>query len=436
MDGRGPLLLRLLRLGLPIAIGRSGVVGMGVVDMIVVGQLRPGELAHQALGWSLNGPALLGGIGLLLGVQVLAARAVGAGQVDAAGPIWRRGLVIALVAGAVVCAVVWLAAGPMLQALGVEPVLARRGAAVAAVLTLAVPAHLAFMASAKLMEALERPVPGAVVMWVANAVNLALNLAFVPQHGAVGSAWATVLSRLFLSLALPAVMLADPAVRRWGLARTAHSGFGYGPLLAIGAAAAASAVVEAAAFAAIGVIAARAGGAVPAAIWTIATGGLVTLAYLLAQGLATAAIVLVSEAVGAGEPEKAAGVGWTAIAATVVAMAACGAGCVAFAPAVAAAFAAAGPVQGALAAAMGLIALLMIPDGGQGAAEAVLRARGDNWFPTALRFVAFVVVAPLLALRLAQPGPGAASGVLLAIILVGTAALLAMLARLAWITRR
>ena len=58
---------RLLRLAAPVAVGRLGVVGMGVVDAVVVGQSAPGELAHQALGWTINGPALLGGIGLLFG---------------------------------------------------------------------------------------------------------------------------------------------------------------------------------------------------------------------------------------------------------------------------------------------------------------------------------------------------------------------------------
>ena len=60
----GQLASRLVRLSVPISIGRFGVIAMGVVDTIVVGQLAPHQLAWQALGWTLTGPALLGGIAL------------------------------------------------------------------------------------------------------------------------------------------------------------------------------------------------------------------------------------------------------------------------------------------------------------------------------------------------------------------------------------
>ena len=98
-DPLGPLVQRLIGLAVPVAIGRLGIVGMGLVDTVVVGQIAPHELAHQALGWTINGPALIGGIGLLLGVQVLAARVIGEGRREAAGAIWRRGLITAGAAG-------------------------------------------------------------------------------------------------------------------------------------------------------------------------------------------------------------------------------------------------------------------------------------------------------------------------------------------------
>ena len=46
------LLERLLRLAWPVTLARLGIMGMGVVDAIVVGQLAPSELPHQALGWA------------------------------------------------------------------------------------------------------------------------------------------------------------------------------------------------------------------------------------------------------------------------------------------------------------------------------------------------------------------------------------------------
>ncbi|HVM99104.1 MAG TPA: MATE family efflux transporter, partial [Caulobacteraceae bacterium] len=271
----------------------------------------------------------------------------------------------------------------------------------------------------------------AVAMWIANGVNLALNLALVPGGGAIGSAWATVLSRLLLALALPAYMLAVGPVRRLLAGPAAVGGSGYGPLLRIGAAAALSGLVESSAFSAMAVIAARHGGAVAVAVFTVATGSLLTLVYLLAQGLATAAVVLVSEAMGAGNEQIAARIGWTALALTFAATGACGAACLALSPQVARAFTADGATQAGLVSTMGLIALLMIPDGGQGPADATLRARGQNWFPTAARFIAFVLLAPLLAIWLAPRMAHPAEGVLLALLIASTAALAALVARMA-----
>ena len=202
---------RLLRLAGPVAIGRLGVVGMGIADAVVVGQIAPRQLAHQALGWTINGPALLGGIGLLFGVQILTARLAGAGRANEIGAIWRRGLAMAATAGLLVCAVVW-SLGPLpLIAFGVAPPLARSSTTVAAVLSISIPFHLAFVASTVFLEALERPMPGAVRCGLANGVNLALIR--LRASLAIGSASATVLSRFFLAAAIIVFILSAPSLR-------------------------------------------------------------------------------------------------------------------------------------------------------------------------------------------------------------------------------
>jgi MATE family multidrug resistance protein len=46
----------LLRIAGPVALARLGIIGMALVDTIVVGQLAPDELPHQALGWAPTAP--------------------------------------------------------------------------------------------------------------------------------------------------------------------------------------------------------------------------------------------------------------------------------------------------------------------------------------------------------------------------------------------
>ena len=63
-----PLVRALLRLAGPVALARLGVMAMGVVDTIVVGQLAPKQLGYLALGWAPTSVVLVTGLGLLFGI--------------------------------------------------------------------------------------------------------------------------------------------------------------------------------------------------------------------------------------------------------------------------------------------------------------------------------------------------------------------------------
>jgi MATE family multidrug resistance protein len=77
----------------------------------------------------------------------------------------------------------------------------------------------------------------------------------------------------------------------------------------------------------------------------------------------------------------------------------------------------------------------MIPDGGQVVAAAVLRARGDNWFPTASHVLAYVLVMPPLAFWLGEMLGRGVGGLLEAIMWASVLSVGVLIARLAWLTR-
>ncbi|MEZ5961600.1 MAG: MATE family efflux transporter [Hyphomonadaceae bacterium] len=238
----------LLRIAGPVALARLGIIGMALVDVIVVGQLAPDELPHQALGWAPTAVFLVAAIGLLQGVQVLAARSIGEGNKQGAGVALRRGLILALVAGAVSAVLMWLSGERTFTVFGIEHELAGPSTPVMNVLALSIPLHLLYIAGTFFLEAIKKPGISTVVMWLANGVNLALNLWWVPEHGAVGSAWATVGARVFLAgtLLVCIYLLRDGVA--FGVRKSKGApGPSYGGLLAVGAAAVSQAV-EAGAF--------------------------------------------------------------------------------------------------------------------------------------------------------------------------------------------
>jgi MATE family multidrug resistance protein len=58
----------------------------------------------------------------------------------------------------------------------------------------------------------------------------------------------------------------------------------------------------------------------------------------------------------------------------------------------------------------------MLPDGSQVVASSALRARGDNWFPTASHLLAYALVMPALGYWLAEVKAQGVAGLMSAIL--------------------
>ncbi|MGE0830979.1 MAG: MATE family efflux transporter [Hyphomonadaceae bacterium] len=421
----------LLKLAWPVALARLGIMGMGLVDVIVVGQLAPASLPHQALGWAPTGVMLVTGIGLLTGVQVLAARAIGAGNPQDAGGAWRRGMIVSLIAGAIAAALMWLGGARIFTIFGITPDLAEPSADVMRILALSVPLHLCYCATAFFLEAIQRPMASMIVMWGANAINLALNLMLVPEYGAVGSAWATFGARIVLAggLAIWVLSLRDGA--KFGV-RSRPSGPSFRALLAIGAAAAVSQAAEAGAFSAMTILAGRISGEAVAAYQILLN--LLALVFMIALGLSTATAVLTSEAIGRKAPAEAARASWMGLLLNTGFMLLAALLVLVAAPVIGRVYTADLSLAAFIASLMWLAAAIMPPDGGQVVTAAALRARGDNWFPTASHIFAYAFVMPALAFWLAEMQGMGVAGLMLAIFWSSVVSVGVLLARL-WALR-
>jgi MATE family multidrug resistance protein len=390
----------LLRLAGPVALARLGIIGMAISDVVVVGQLAPHELPHQALGWAPTAVFLVAAIGLLQGVQVLAARSLGENNPQGAGVVLRRGLVLALIAGAVSVALMWWGGDRLFSSFGVEPDLVGPSARVMEVLALSIPLHLLYIAGAYFCEAIKKPAVSTIIMWLANAVNLGLNLLFVPAHGAIGSAWATVGARLFLSVGLLIWIFLLPDGAAYGVRKLGAAGYGYTALLGVGVASAVSQAVEAGAFSGMTVIAGRLGANVVAAYQILLN--LMAFVFMIALGMAAATAVLVSEAVGRQAPGDAARAGWTGIGLNELSMIGAAVALLLFAVPIGRAYTADAQLAALISSLIWICAIALHPDGAQVVTASALRARGDNWFPTFSHILAYAVVMPTLGYWFAE----------------------------------
>jgi MATE family multidrug resistance protein len=401
-------LAELLKLAGPVVASRLGVMVMGLTDALVVGRYSAEQLGFHALAWAPTSVVVTMAIGLLTGVQVMTARAMGEGRRDRTGAVLRRGLSYSLWLG-VGAMLLLLAGGPaFLRALGLEPGLAAGAARALTVFSLCLPATCLSVAAGSWLEGLSKPGPAAWLMWIANGVNLALDLLLVPGTfglpalGAVGGAWATTGARTFLAVATLAYIAVMPEARALGVfARPPRDRAAEAEQRRIGFGAGSSNFFETAAFASMNVIAGWIG-ALTVAAWAIVL-NVVAIIFMIPLGLATATAVRVGAAYGAREPQA---LRRRALVAFAVSLAFGGMVSLLVWPAAgwivtgytrdAETLAMAGP-------ALALSCLFLIPDALQVVIAQALRARGDVWAPTFTHLASYGLAMAPLAWWLALP---------------------------------
>lgn len=171
-----------LRLGLPIALSRSGLIGLFAVDTITVGQRGGLELAALGVGTAPMSTLMLVCLGGLQATMVLSAQAMGEGRPSDLGAIFRAACVNALALG-VLAGFASLFAEPFFLLTGQTPAVAALAGKVAFQFALGLPTFLLFLAVNLTLETIGRPRLGVAIMAGANIANILLDGVFVLGWG-------------------------------------------------------------------------------------------------------------------------------------------------------------------------------------------------------------------------------------------------------------
>lgn len=305
----------LVRLALPVAVVQVTMMLMGTVDTVMVGRVSAADLAAVALGNLYFFAAAVFGMGVLFALDPVVSQAVGAGDAVGVARALQRGSVLA---GALtVVATLLLLPAPWVfhvlrQPAEVIPIAA--GYALACIPGV-LPFYL-FNVFRQSLQAMHRMRPILVTVVAANLANVFFNWVFIYGHlgapalGAVGSGWATSLSRWFmagllLALGWPALRTSVRPLRPEALARAPLVRF-----LRLGAPIGAQQLLEFGVFGAAGLLMGWLG-TVAMAAHQVAL-NLASLTFMVSVGAAQAAAVLVGNAVGREDPpgaRRAAGAG-------------------------------------------------------------------------------------------------------------------------------
>jgi MATE family multidrug resistance protein len=308
----------MVRLAVPVVISEIGWISMGIVDTVMVGPLGPAALGAVGTGSTMFFALAVLGMGTLLALDTFVSRRFGAGDVAECHRWLFAGLELAAVMS-VGLVVVALAGVALLPRAGIHPSIIVLLQPYLGALIWSIPPLLAFTVFRRYLQAMHVVRPVMVTLVTANLINAGANWVLVYGHfgfrafGVVGSAYATLASRIYLVGVLWAVVLYRE--------RRNPSGFHdvpwmfewarMGRLLRVGLPAAMQIMLEVGVFAFAGGLAAKINPDALAANQIVLN--IAGFVFMVPYGLGSAAAVRVGHAMGAGDRSRARRAGWVAI---------------------------------------------------------------------------------------------------------------------------
>jgi MATE family multidrug resistance protein len=301
----------LLSLAWPILVAQVAVIGLGVIDTVMAGQLSANDLAGVAIGSSIYATVFVGCMATLHALTPVAGHHFGAGRLQEIGVDVGQTLWLALFLTLATLPPLLLN-GPWLRMVGAEAAVADVASLYLWAVAAGLPAALASRAYIAMNAAVSRPTVTMVINLAALAAKAPLNQLFIHGAGALpplGGAGCGVATALLMWLMLAAnwtLWRLDPFYRRF---RSRHR-VRRGPiwsrqreLLRLGLPSGGATLIEVSSFTFITLLLARFGATTVAGHQIVAN--VVALLFMLPLSLGIATSVLVAQALGAGAPAAA-----------------------------------------------------------------------------------------------------------------------------------
>ena len=209
-----------LRLALPLMIGQLSQMLLGVADTFMIGHLGVTELATLTFVNSIFFLPFVFSIGLLTCISVHSAHARGAGDPVAARSSFRNGLYISVAVGLLFIALS-LALLPYLSYFGQPAAVVEISGTYFTILMISLLPALASLALKNHADALDRPWPPFWIFLGGVLLNIFLNWIMIygkwgcPEMGMNGAAWATLISRVLILVALFVWLETNVSLRDW-----------------------------------------------------------------------------------------------------------------------------------------------------------------------------------------------------------------------------
>jgi MATE family multidrug resistance protein len=388
----GRELRELLTIATPVVLAEIGWMSMSIVDALMVGPLGPQAIGAVGLGSVLFLFIAIIGMGMTLGLDTLISQAYGARRTDDCHRWLFHGAGLAVLLSLPLMTITW----GVTQAIGqfnLNPEVAPLAASYIARLNYGLLPLLLYSVCRRYLIATGFAAAVTFALVTANLVNAGVNWVLIYGHfglpalGTDGSAWATTLSRVYMtSVLIAAIVLRErrkpnglwQVSRRLDAARMRQ-------LVGLGAPAASQLLMEFGVFAAASAFAAKLS---PTALAAHHIGiNIIGFAYMVPLGISSAGAVMVGRAIGRRDPNGARRAGWLALALGAGSMLVVSLAMLVVPSSLIGLFTRDSAVIEIGVALMGIAAVFQLFDGVQVVATGVLRGTGDTRTPMITNFV-------------------------------------------------
>jgi putative MATE family efflux protein len=223
---RGSIPRHLLEQTAPMVVGIACVIGVGLLDAFFIGQLGTDELTAMSFLFPVTVAMASIGVGVLVGVNSVVSRALGAGDRRVAHARAVQGVAFAGLVGAVFAVGLSAGQGPLFRLLQAKDELQPVIAAYVGPYALGYPLLLVAMSSNAVLRAQGQATRASSILVLVGVVNLILDPVFIfgagplPALGVAGAAWATTVAHV-LAMMVGLTLVAHSALPwRLGSARS------------------------------------------------------------------------------------------------------------------------------------------------------------------------------------------------------------------------
>jgi MATE family multidrug resistance protein len=200
-------LVSTFKLAVPVIIGQLGVIMMGVVDSLMVGELGADYLAAAALANHIVILILIIGLGVSMTVTPLVAISIGAEKHDEAQMLFKQSLVVNSVFG-IIMTILIVFGSELIQYLNQPPLVVKYASSYTKILSISIIPWMIYQSYKQFIEGLSITHPPMVVTIIANIVNAFVNWILIfgnlgfPKLELDGAGIATSASRIFMVIVL------------------------------------------------------------------------------------------------------------------------------------------------------------------------------------------------------------------------------------------